>query len=301
MKAIVVGIKSETISEVEKEMLQQINPYGVILFKRNCTNKEQVINLIKDLKTILNNENLAIFIDQEGGRVQRLKAPNFDEFPAAGDFVKIANEKGLKEASIALFESSNRMGKILKELGITHNCAPMVDLLYPFSDNVIGDRSFGGKVEQVVILARVFIKAMEAHGVTPIIKHIPGHGRAKVDSHELLPVVEASLEELEKTDFEPFKQLQDAPMAMTAHIVYNALDADHPVTTSKKAINYIRENIYPSGLIISDALEMKALGGEMRERVKAAFEAGCDLVLHCTGNLEELSGSVDIIPEFSRV
>ena len=283
-KSAVVGISSIILSDKEVELLKSHQPYGVILFKRNCSDDIQLKNLTSSIKEILPEGK--IFIDQEGGRVARLKQPNFIEFPAAN---KLQTEQ-------QTYDNYFKMGKYLAELGIDINCAPIADLYYPYADNIIGDRSFGDNVITVVALAAAAAKGLMDAKIIPIIKHIPGHGRALVDSHLELPLVDAELNILENTDFAVFKALNYLPMAMTAHIIYSSLDNQLPVTISKKSIDYIRKKIGFKGIIISDDINMQALKGNLTSLTHQVFDAGCDLVLHCSGDFDEMKEVLEAVP-----
>lgn len=282
-KNIVLGISSPQLTEKEKNLLKEHKPYGIILFKRNCDTEEQVKKLNHSIKEILPNSK--IFIDQEGGRVARLRQPNFLEFPAA-------NKLNSKEA---IYDNYFIMGKYLHSLGIDINCAPVADLYYAEADNIIGDRSFGETPEQVADFVLAAAEALMDSKITPIIKHIPGHGRALVDSHLELPIVSTDLLTLERTDFHAFKKLNHLPMAMTAHIIYTALDPLLPVTISRKSIEYIRQKIGFNGLIIGDDLNMKALKGNLGDLAKQTLESGCDIALHCSGIFEEMEEVISAI------
>lgn len=275
-KKVILGIDSIFLSQSEKELFSQFPPYGVILFKRNCDNPSQLKDLISSIKEVI--PECKILIDQEGGRVARLREPNFKEFPPA-------NSLNTKELA---YDNYFIMGKYLKNLGIDVNCAPVADLYYSYADKIIGDRSFGEDVDHVVDLVKASAQGLMDSGVIPIIKHIPGHGRALVDSHKELPIVKTDLETLEKSDFLVFKKLSGLPVAMTAHVIYEALDRNDPISISKPSIDYIRKNIGFSGLLISDDINMKALSGDLGELAKKILAAGCDIVLHCSGNLEEM-------------
>ncbi len=283
VKKAVLGISSTELTQDEISLFREHQPFGIILFQRNCANPEQLKALTFSIKEILPESK--IFIDQEGGKVARLKKPNFIEFPAANSFLT-------KEE---IYDNYFIMGKYLQSLGIDVNCAPVADLYYSFADKIIGDRSFGENIEQVIKFASVAAQGLIDSGITPIIKHIPGHGRAMADSHLELPIIETDLKTLEDTDFAVFKALHNMPMAMTAHIIYTALDADAPVTLSSKAINYIRQEMGFKGMLISDAIEMKALKGNFASLTQQALEAGCDLVLHCTGEINEMKEVLEAI------
>lgn len=283
MKRAVLGISSLELTKEEISLFKEHQPFGVILFKRNCKDEDQLKSLTSSIKGVLPESR--IFIDQEGGKVARLKAPSFKEFPAADSF----------SSKEEVYDNYFIMGKYLKSLGIDVNCAPVADILYSFAHKIIGDRSFGENVDQVVKFANAAAQGLMDSGIIPIIKHIPGHGRALVDSHLKLPTVDTDLKTLEETDFAVFKALNDLPMAMTAHVIYNALDSESPVTTSKKSIDYIRKEIGFEGLLISDAIEMKALEGNFASLSAQVLEAGCDLVLHCTGELREMKEVLEAI------
>ena len=282
-KNVILGISSTQLTAKEISLLKEHKPYGIILFKRNCETEKQVKDLTHSIKNLL--PNIKILIDQEGGRVARLRQPNFLEFPAA-------NKLTSKEA---IYDNYFIMGKYLHSLGIDTNCAPVADLYYAEANNIIGDRSFGETPEQVANFALAAAEALMDSKITPIIKHIPGHGRALVDSHLELPIVTTDLLTLEKTDFYVFKRLNHLPMAMTAHIIFTALDPLLPVTISNKSIEYIRQRIGFNGLIISDDLNMKALKGSLRELTKQTLESGCNIALHCSGIFEEMEEVVNAI------
>ena len=282
-KKAVLGISTTKLTQDEVNLFKEHQPFGIILFKRNCENEDQLKALTSSIKVII--PEVKIFIDQEGGRVARLRKPNFIEFPAANTL--------LTEEQV--YDNYFKMGQYLRSFDIDVNCAPIGDLYYPFADKIIGDRSFGDNVEQVVKFASKAAQGLLDSGVMPIIKHIPGHGRALVDSHLELPIVDTDLATLEATDFAVFKALDSIPMAMTAHVIYTALDATLPVTISKKAINYIREEIGFKGMLIGDDINMKALQGDMTTLTQQVFEAGCDLVLHCSGDFKEMKEVLEAI------
>jgi beta-glucosidase-like glycosyl hydrolase len=275
-KKAVVGISGFELTIEETELFQKYQPFGIILFKRNCENESQLKALTSSIKQII--PTTMIFIDQEGGRVARLREPEFREFPAANTF-KTAQE---------VYDNYFKMGSYLKSLGIDVNCAPVADLYYDFADKIIGDRSFGSNVEQVIKFASSTAQGLMDSRIIPIVKHIPGHGRALVDSHLKLPIVDTDLKTLEETDFAVFKGLNNIAMAMTAHVIYTALDDQLPVSISTKAIDYIRNQIGFSRIIISDDINMKALQGSLASITNQVFAAGCDLVLHCSGKIEEM-------------
>jgi beta-N-acetylhexosaminidase len=278
-KAFICGVAGARLSAVEQEFLLREQPYGVILFARNCMNPSQLRTLIQEIRALLKHPFASILIDQEGGRVARLKPPHWRKYPPAR-FFKNADAVRL---------NARVMAEELVSLGITTDCAPLADIPVPGCHDVIGDRAFGFTAEEVIPCARAQAEGLMEGGILPVLKHIPGHGRATSDSHHELPVVDASLELLEHTDFKPFRALRDLPLGMTAHIRYTALDAEHCATHSAIVIRYIREKIGFDGLLMSDDLSMQALTGSFAERTRATLQAGCDLVLHCNGVMAEMA------------
>ncbi len=282
--SIIVGIKNISLSQEEKGYLKKFKPLGVILFKRNILDKKQVTLLIQEIKSILGAASL-IMIDQEGGRVSRLSKELWPEFPPASFFGKIAKSEPEKAKKVT-FENFYLIGKELNKLGINYNCAPVLDLLIKNSDQVIGNRSFSRDPKIIGVLGYEACKGLIKAKVNPILKHIPGHGRAKVDSHKSLPKINLNTTQL-KDDFYPFKKLNRFNYAMTAHIKYSKIDNKNCVTQSKIVIkNIIRNLIGFKGVLFSDDLCMKALKGSYYYRAKKSIEAGCDIVLHCEPNLE---------------
>jgi len=279
IKAFIGGVSGHTLTHDEREFLETEQPYGVILFARNIDHPAQVKALADAIKQCLAHPFASILIDQEGGRVARLKPPHWRKYPPA------ATQAQQDDAARAVYVNARLMAEELRNVGITTNCAPVADILAPECHAIIGNRAFGDRAEVVSRLARVQADALLAGGILPVIKHIPGHGRARQDSHEHLPVVSATLKELEASDFIPFKALADLPLAMTAHITYTALDEHRCATESPSTINYIRHEIGFDGLLMSDDLSMKALGGSFAQRTERALAAGCDLVLHGNGAL----------------
>lgn len=277
MHQMIFGISGPTLTEEEKEYIKETQPHGIILFTPNCQSKEQIIALNKSIKAI--SPDTKIFIDQEGGRVQRICSK---QYPSMEEFGKIYDEDPMR-ATNACWQNFYDLMDELKDLGIDVTCAPVCDLRFDGASNIIGDRSFGSEVNKVVDLAKAALEGIYEAGGQGVIKHIPGHGRAKKDSHHELPVVKASLEELDETDFEVFRRLAaECDYAMTAHIIYECLDPDNPATTSKKVIDYIRDKIGFKGKIITDALEMHALSDvDPLKRAGLSIEAGCDYPLFC--------------------
>ncbi len=293
-RPVIFGCAGLTLSDAEKRFFEALNPLGFILFARNCENPDQIRALITDLRAAIGRNNAPILIDQEGGRVARLKPPHWRAAPPAARFGALATrDLGLGIEACRL--NGRLLAADLQSLGITVDCVPCLDIPAPGSHDIIGDRAFGADPGLVAALGRSQIDGVMAGGVLPIIKHIPGHGRAKVDSHADLPVVDADLKTLESADFAPFRALRDAPLAMTAHIVYTAID-DRAITVSAKGIaEVIRGTIGFGGVLISDDLCMEALGGSHAERAEAALGAGCDLVLHCNGVMDDMIGVADVL------
>jgi beta-N-acetylhexosaminidase len=257
----------------------------LILFKRNVASQEQLLILTQSFRDCVGRENAPVLIDQEGGRVQRLGPPHWPAYPAAAAYLGLESGVGAVEAATL---GARLIAADLRQAGITVDCAPVLDVPAPGSHQVIGNRAFGTDPDTVAQLGRAFAEGLLAGGVLPVIKHMPGHGRAGVDSHLHLPVVTATRADLESVDFPPFRALADLPMGMTAHVVFTSLDPDHPATASRIVIQtVIRELIGFSGLLLSDDLSMEALKGTLGERARAAVDAGCDIILHCNGKLDE--------------
>lgn len=295
-RALIVGCAGPTLSAAEREFLARVKPWGLILFKRNIESPTQVSALIQEFRGVVGYHEAPVLIDQEGGRVQRLSPPQWPDFPPAarfGDAYGRDRARGMAAARLG----ARLIALELSALGITIDCMPVADLRLPEGHGVIGDRAYGMEIEIVAELARAAADGLIAGGVLPVVKHIPGHGRARADSHEALPVVETSRAELERTDFEPFRRLRDLPIAMTAHVVYAAIDPKLPATVSRAVVQeIIRGHIGFDGLLLTDDLSMKALSGGFRARAEAALAAGCDIVLHCNGRLEEMTEIVPACP-----
>ena len=291
-KAMIFGCQGMTLTDEERTFFAEQNPLGFILFARNIGDRAQVKVLVDALRDCVGRDDAPVLIDQEGGRVARLKAPEFRDAPPAGKFASLA-KTDIETAREGVYLNARLMAKELHELGISVDCAPVADLNVAGAHDIIGDRAYGDDPEVVSILAGAVCEGLQEEGVVPVIKHIPGHGRAKVDSHEDLPIVGSSRETLEKMDFQVFKALKHAPWAMTAHIIYQAIDPDLPATLSPEIIRLIREDIGFQGVLISDDLSMKALKGSFADRTKKALIAGCDVVLHCNGKMSEMQEIAD--------
>ncbi len=279
----IFGLSGTRISPNEAAFFKEVNPLGYILFTRNCDTPAQVSALTQDLRD-LHGRDLPILIDQEGGRVARLKPPHWPLFPPAAMLASLQEDRALE----AIFLNARLIAHELSQLGINVDCAPVADIRFQGAHDIVGDRAYGDDANTVASLARAMAEGLMAGGVLPVLKHIPGHGRALADSHEALPVVETSLDELRRTDFVPFKELNDLPFAMTAHVLYTAIDAQAMATVSPKAIRLIREEIGFHGLLMSDDLSMRAMEGAFAERAAAALRAGCDIALHCNGDMKEM-------------
>jgi beta-N-acetylhexosaminidase len=289
-RAFITGCAGLVLTPEEEDFLRQSAPWGLILFRRNVDTPAQVAALVAAFRAVVGREDAPVLIDQEGGRVQRLGPPHWPKYPPAEIFARRAEAGDNVGAADAARLGARLMADDLASLGINVDCVPCADLRLPEGHGIIGDRAYGSTPAQVAHLARAAAEGLMEGGVLPVLKHIPGHGRARADSHESLPVVETSREELEATDFEPFRLLADLPLGMTAHVVYAAIDPDLPATTSKRVIDeVIRGHIGFDGALMSDDLSMGALAGSLAVRAEAAFAAGCDLALHCNGRLDEMA------------
>jgi beta-N-acetylhexosaminidase len=288
--AFISGCIGTALSPGETAFFSRVNPFGLILFKRNCESPEQLKQLTDAFRSAVGRRNAPVFIDQEGGRVQRLGPPSnaWRQYPPAR-----AYGTAYARSPLTALRSARNVGRLMAEdliaAGITANCVPVLDVPQPGAHEVIGSRAYSDRIEQIMALARAHAAGFADGGVLPVVKHIPGHGRAKADSHLELPVVDARRAELEAIDFPPFAAFADAPMAMTAHVVYTALDKKAPATLSRKVISsVIRKQIGFRGLLMTDDLSMKALSGSYAEKTELALAAGCDLVLHCNGILDQM-------------
>lgn len=286
--ALITGLEGCQLGDSERDFLAEIRPAGIILFSRNCESADQIRRLTSEAVEAIGSDDVLVLIDQEGGRVQRLRPPLGRQLPTAQSLGELY-QRDPEVAVSAARHIFRLLADDLSALGINCDCAPVLDVPVPGADGIIGDRAYASAPGPVEALGRAVAGGLMAGGVVPVIKHIPGHGRAGCDSHLALPVVGTSLEELRAADFAPFRALRDMPAAMTAHVVFSAVDTNAPATTSKAAISeVIRGEIGFDGLLMSDDLSMEALRGTMRERAKAAIEAGCDVVLHCNGEFAEM-------------
>jgi beta-N-acetylhexosaminidase len=298
-RAFITGVSGTKLTAVEREFIRSERPWGFILFRRNIETPKQVTDLVQELRNELEQGDAPVLIDQEGGRVQRLGPPHWPSYPpgaAFGRLYEIDPAMGLTAARL----SARLIAADLGDLGVSVDCLPLADVPVPGADAVIGDRAYGNDPGKVAAIARAVTEGLEQGGILPVLKHIPGHGRATADTHFKLPEVATSKTELERTDFAAFRPLSDLPMAMTAHVVFSALDPAHPATTSATIIEQvIRGVIGCQGLLMSDDVSMNALAGSIAERSRAIFAAGCDVVLHCNGKLDEMREVAAETPELS--
>lgn len=299
-RAIVLGCAGTELSADERDFFRDADPLGFILFRRNCDSPSQVRSLVADLRASIGRSDAPVLIDQEGGRVARLRPPHWPAHPPAGVIGALAlrdRAAGLEAARI----NGRLLAHMLRSLGITVDCAPVCDVPVEGAHDIIGDRAFGRDPVLVADLSRAMAEGMLAGGVLPIIKHIPGHGRAFADSHAELPVVDAPRAALEATDFAPFRALADLPLAMVAHVVLTAVDPTAPASTSATVISDVVRgpSIGFDGLLFSDDLSMGALRGTMAERTRAVLAAGCDVALHCNGEMPDMVEAVRVTPILS--
>lgn len=287
-KAMILGVSGHRLTDEERAFLDAERPWGFILFARNIADAGQIRDLVAEIVATTGRTEVPIFIDQEGGRVQRLRpplAPNYPPAAAFGALYRYAPESGLRAAWLL----SRLHAFDLLRYGINADCLPVLDVPVEGAHDVIGDRAYGREPEIVSRMGRSAVDGLLAGGVLPVIKHIPGHGRAAADTHFALPSVDTPIDELRRHDFAPFRALNDVDMAMTAHVVYSAIDPSAPATTSATVIrDVIRGDIGFDGLLMSDDVSMKALSGDFATRTDAIFAAGCDVVLHCNGVMDEM-------------
>ncbi len=297
-RAFICGLSGQTITADEAAFLREAAPWGLILFKRNVDSPAQVKELTDEFRSLIGWD-APVLVDQEGGRVQRLGPPHWPAYPAGNAYAatyEADSAQGLEAARLG----GRLIGEDLRAIGIDVDCIPVADVPVAGADAVIGDRAFGTTPEQVAALAGAQAEGLMSAGVLPVLKHLPGHGRATADSHLKLPVVATDRATLEATDFAAFRPLAGLPLGMTAHVVFSAIDATAPATTSAIMIDeVIRGSIGFSGLLMSDDVSMGALSGTIAERSKAAIAAGCDLVLHCNGNLDEMREVAGAVPQLA--
>jgi beta-N-acetylhexosaminidase len=293
--AFITGVSDVALTAAERAFVREARPWGLILFKRNIGTAAQVAALVASFREIVGDE-APVLVDQEGGRVQRLGPPHWPSYPPAAVY------GGLYDRNQAAGLAAARLGARLiaadlQRLGIDVDCLPLADVPAPGADPIIGDRAYGEAPDKVAALAAAAAEGLAAGGVLPVLKHLPGHGRAAVDSHLKLPVVEATRSELEATDFAAFRPLAGLPMGMTAHVVFSAYDPVNPATTSVTMVQeVIRDSIGFKGLLMSDDVSMGALSGSLAQRTRAVLAAGCDIVLHCNGELAEMEAVASEAP-----
>jgi beta-N-acetylhexosaminidase len=295
-KAFICGCADLVLNAEERAFFRREDPWGLILFKRNVADREQVSALTRSFRECVGRADAPVLVDQEGGRVQRMAPPHWRAYPAAAA-IEARVEPSRAEAAARLV--ARLIAFDLSEVGITVNCAPVLDVAEPRTHAAIGSRAFSSRPERVAAMGRAVAEGLLAGGVAPVIKHMPGHGRARVDSHHELPVVDAKRDDL-KRDFAPFAALKDLPIAMSAHILYTAIDGGRPATASPIVVaKVMRGEIGFGGLILSDDVSMKALKGRYEERAAAIIDAGLDVVLHCNGELEEARAVASAAPELA--
>ena len=298
-RAFITGVSGTELTAAEREFIRAERPWGFILFKRNVEAPAQVAALVEELRAAAGAADAPVLIDQEGGRVQRLGPPHWPVYPPGAIFSTLYDADSALGLTAARL-SARLIASDLADLGITVDCLPLADVPVPGADAVIGNRAYGTEPGKVAAIARAVTEGLEQGGVLPVLKHIPGHGRATADTHFKLPTVDAPRDELDRTDFAAFKPLADLPMAMTAHVVFSAVDPAQPATTSATMIaQVIRGVIGFQGLLMSDDVSMNALSGNIAERTRAIFAAGCDMALHCNGNIEEMREVAGQTPELS--
>lgn len=296
VRAFISGCAGTRLSPDERAFFAESAPWGFILFARNVEDPAQVRALVDELRAAVG-RTAPVLIDQEGGRVQRLRPPHWADDPPAEPF-GVLYDRDPDAALKAVRLNSRAIAADLSALGIDVDCLPVADLRHPDGHGIIGNRAYGETPAKVAALARAASEGLLDGGVLPVVKHIPGHGRAPADSHERLPVVEAPRAVLEREDFAAFRALADLPLGMTAHVVYRDIDPERPATTSPVMIaDVIRRDIGFSGLLMSDDLSMGALAGSLGERGRASIAAGCDMLLHCNGRLEEMGEVAAVAPE----
>jgi beta-N-acetylhexosaminidase len=295
--AFICGCAGPALNAEETAFIQETQPWGLILFKRNIVDRPQIRALANSFRALVGRVDAPVLIDQEGGRVQRMGPPHWQAYPSAATFGALADHDAALEGARLC---ARLIAYDLAEVGVNVDCTPVLDVAQTGMHAVIGTRSWSSDPARVAEFGRAVAQGLMAGGVAPVVKHVPGHGRANVDSHLELPVVDADRAGLAASDFPPFKALRDLPMAMTAHVVYTAIDPARPATTSKIVVEeIIRGAIGFDGLLISDDLSMKALGGPFADRAAAVFAAGVDIALHCNGDLAETREVVRATPELA--
>jgi len=298
MTPLILGLAGPAVTEEERAFFRDVDPAGFILFRRNVVDRAQMRALTDDLRAISGREDVPILIDQEGGRVARMQPPEWPPFPPGAAFDRLYDISPMS-AIEAMRANAQALALMLREVGVNVDCLPLLDVRQPGAHDIIGDRALGSEPLRVAALGRATLEGLKAGGTIGVVKHMPGHGRAMADSHVELPVVDAPAEALE-TDLKPFMALNGAPMAMTAHVIYTAWDGDRCASLSAKVIGEIvRGRIGFDGLLMSDDLGMHALKGSFTERAAGVIAAGCDIALHCSGDMAEMCACADGVGEIS--
>jgi beta-N-acetylhexosaminidase len=298
-RAFITGLSATRLTAKERAFIREAEPWGLILFTRNVSTPEQVGALVAEFRDGVGRADAPVLIDQEGGRIQRLQPPHWPDYPAGAAYGRLYERR--PELGVAAARLGARLiASDLAKLGINVDCLPLADIPVPGASSVIGDRAYGTSVDQVAALAAAIAEGLRDGGVLPVLKHIPGHGRAAADSHHRLPVVDTDRATLEATDFAAFRRLAKLPLGMTAHVVFSAVDPVAPATISATMVReVIRGFIGFDGLLMSDDISMQALSGSVGERSAAALAAGCDLVLHCNGRLDEMEQVAGAVPRLA--
>ena len=297
IKAVIFGCSGPELLPEEFEFFRHVNPLGFILFARNIVSPAQVKKLVSDLRACIGRADAPILIDQEGGRVQRMKEPYWKELPSASTYGKLFDEGKEEQAFAGLTHHVDTLARTLLDVGVNVDCWPCLDVATSNVSDVLKSRLFSSNPDTVITLSRRAVGEMLVKGLMPVVKHLPGYGRATVDPHKELPIVDASLEELEQ-DFAPFKAINMPVWGMTAHVLYAALD-DKPATISQKIIDFIRVKIGFEGFLITDDISMGALGDDVVSSSVQCLRAGCDCVLHCSGLLSDMKALADVIPDLT--
>ncbi len=299
MKPVIFGLSGLTLTDDEKRLFRDVEPAGYILFKRNIQDRDQVRALTDSLRTLHGRDDVPVLIDQEGGRVARMRPPVWPDFPAGGAFDALYDLAPMTAIEAARC-NAEAIALSLNEVGINVDCLPVLDVRVPETHSAIGDRALGSDPMRVAALGRAILDGLAKGGVIGVVKHMPGQGRASVDTHHDLPHVTASATELEQ-DLAPFRALNNAAMGMTGHVVYDVWDDQHTATMSPYVLNnIIRANIGFDGLLMSDDLDMNALQGDVATRALRCVEAGCDIALNCWGRLDEMRAIADMLPEITQ-
>jgi beta-N-acetylhexosaminidase len=299
MQAAIYGLAGTEITPEERDFFRDADPAGFILFRRNCESRDQMRRMTDDLRNIAGRPEVPILIDQEGGRVARMKPPEWPAFPCGEAFdrlYQLAPSSAIEAARV----NARALALMLNEVGVNVDCLPMLDVRQPGASDIVGDRALGAEPMQVAALGRAILDGLHSAGVLGVVKHIPGHGRALVDSHHELPVVDAGEEEL-AVDLEPFERLRNAAMGMTSHLLYKQWDPDRPASQSPIVIHdIIRQRIGFDGFLMSDDIGMEALAGDHGQRAAACVAAGCDVALHCDGKMENMLSVAQAVPPLSQ-